>query len=356
MDWLNGLRQSLIELLPVLLILVLVIAVISVINWLYKRPVAARADQRFKQQVITLACLLTGLVLTILVMPVEESTRNQLLALLGLILTAIITLSSTTFVANMMASLMLRSVNSFRPGDFIRVGEQFGRVTERGLFHTEIQTEDRDLTTLPNLYLVTHPVSVLHSNGTVVSASVSLGYDNPTGEVESLLIDAAEKAQLRDPFVHVLELGDYAVTYRVAGFLEETKQLLTVRSQLRKNMISGLHAGGVEIVSPQFVNQRRLGADSVVLPAVSEEHLSPDSGNGRADIPEEQLFDKAERAEKMEELHAELEQLQQEIADLKQQKGAADAVEATRLEGEIELREIRSRRIQLTLEHNRNAD
>ena len=61
-----------------------------------------------------------------------DTSRGQLLALLGLALTAVIALSSTTFVANAMAGLMLRSVKSFRPGDFIRVGEQSGRVTERG--------------------------------------------------------------------------------------------------------------------------------------------------------------------------------------------------------------------------------
>ena len=51
-------------------------------------------------------------------------------------------------------------------GDFISAGDQFGRVTERGLFHTEIQTETRDLTTVPNLFLVTHPVTTVRSSGT----------------------------------------------------------------------------------------------------------------------------------------------------------------------------------------------
>ena len=63
-------------------------------------------------------------------------------------------------------------MRNFRPGDFVRVGERLGRVTERGLFHTEIQTEDRDLTTLPNLYLVTNPVTVVRASGTIVSTTV----------------------------------------------------------------------------------------------------------------------------------------------------------------------------------------
>ena len=63
-----------------------------------------------------------------------------MLGLLGLVLTGIIGLSSTSFVSNAMAGLMLRSVGSFRSGDFIEVQGNFGRVSARGLFHTEIQT------------------------------------------------------------------------------------------------------------------------------------------------------------------------------------------------------------------------
>ena len=118
---------------------------------------------------------LLGCMIILLAVPIGDDTRTQLIGLLGLLLSVVIALASTTFVANAMAGFMLRAVRSFHTGDFIQVGEQFGRVTERGLFHIEIQTEDRDLTTLPNLYLVSNPVKVIRYSGTVVSATVSLG-------------------------------------------------------------------------------------------------------------------------------------------------------------------------------------
>jgi len=52
----------------------------------------------------------------------------------------------------------------------LRVWDPFGRVSERGFFYTEIQTEDRNLATLPNLYLVTNPITVVHVSGTVANA------------------------------------------------------------------------------------------------------------------------------------------------------------------------------------------
>jgi hypothetical protein len=40
---------------------------------------------------------------------------------------------------------MLRWIRNFKAGDFIEVKGFFRRTTERGMFHTEIQNEERDL-------------------------------------------------------------------------------------------------------------------------------------------------------------------------------------------------------------------
>ena len=73
------------------------------------------------------ALVLLGLIVALLLVPIGDDPRTQLIGLLGLLLSLVITLASTTFVANAMAGFMLRAVRSFRTGDFIQVGEQFGR-------------------------------------------------------------------------------------------------------------------------------------------------------------------------------------------------------------------------------------
>jgi len=275
--------------------------------------------------------MILGIVCVLLALPVEPATRAQLMSLMGVALTAVVALSSTTFVANAMAGLMLRAVKSYRPGDFVRVGDQFGRVTERGLFHTEIQTEDRDLTTLPNLYLVSHPLTVVRSSGTIVSARLSLGYDVSHAVVEPLLMQAARAAELQDAFVQVVELGDFSVTYRVAGFLSDTKHLLSTRSKLRRAVLDTLHGADVEIVSPAFMNQRVLPAGACVLPAgaAGGPTPSPEAG-GRA--PEALIFDKADEAEKIEQLRARRGGLLAEIKELESQLSRADESQRASLE------------------------
>ena len=197
-----SLGDSFPQYMPLIVTLAIVAASLSFANWaLKKRSRWVGKQQNFVRPLVMLGLTAVALISIIIALPIGEGTKNQLLGLLGLVLTGIIGLSSTSFVSNAMAGLMLRSVGSFRSGDFIEVQGNFGRVSARGLFHTEIQTENRDLNTLPNLYLVSNPVKVVGSSGTIVSAKVSLGYDTSQSRVEGLLKEAAKRAGLGEPFV-----------------------------------------------------------------------------------------------------------------------------------------------------------
>lgn len=345
--------ENLLALLPSVGAVVIVILALYVIQRVLERGEAASSGHRFRNQIIMIGLTATGVLLIILVLPLGDTLRGQLLSLIGIVVSAGIALSSTTFLGNAMAGVMLRAVKNFRTGDFISSGDHFGRVSERGLFHTEIQTENRDLTTLPNLYLVTHAVTTTRSSGTIVSATVSIGYDVSHARIKELLLSGAEQAELKDPFVQILELGDYSVTYRIAGLLTEVKQLLSVRSRLRESVLDKLHEGGVEIVSPSFMNTRALSEGKIFIPKPSYRVRSAEKKSG----PEDVVFDKAEEAEsletlkdsclalserkkalqsKMEELPegSDREKLQREIASLEISEG--------RLEELIAMRENRS--------------
>jgi small-conductance mechanosensitive channel len=260
----------------------------------------------------------------IVLLPISEETRGQILSLLGLVLTAVIAISSTTFVSNAMAGVMLQATQSFRPGDYIRVNDQFGRVIKRTLVNTQIQTEWRDLTTLPNLLLINHPVNVLHRDGTIIFAEISIGYDVNYARVEALMLLAATDAGLEEPFVLVHELLDHAVSYRVCGFLHSMKNLLSARSNLRKTVLKQMHGNGIEIVSPHFMNQRQLDPLKKVIPDSPVLH---DRHNAEAvtHAPEEKIFDKAVEAAGLEELKMDLEGTRAEIKKMQAALKEADA-------------------------------
>ncbi len=328
--------QQLIQLLPSFGVIALVVLALFIVHRFVLRGHQANPGRRFRNQLLMLGLTLAGAVVVISVLPVSSALRGQLLSLLGILFSAAVALSSTTLLGNAMAGIMLRAVRPFRPGYFIEVNGYFGRVSEMGLFHTEIQTQDRDLITLPNLFLVTHPVKRIRPSGTMVSARVSLGYDLPHTRVEPLLIEAARAAGLKDPFVRILDLGDHAVTYQVSGLLEEVTQILAVRSKLRAAMLDTLHGADVEIVSPRFQNERRLPDAQRFIPP-SAPSPAPESAPGDA---ETLVFDKAEEAASLEALRTRREELEKQLeaarARARETGAEGDEREADRLKDRLE--------------------
>ena len=307
-----------------------------VLVWLAKWT-AQRSQQGTSGMLYQLANWLIAsfaIITIIVLLPLSDETQGQVLSLLGVVLTAVIALSATTFVANMIAGIMLQASEPFRPGDYIKVNDQFGRVTRRSLVHTQIQTEWRDLTNLPNLMLVNNPVTVLHREGTIIFAEVSIGYDVTYLQVEELLLVAGKEAKLTEPFVLVHELLDHAVVYRICGFLPEMKNLLSSRSNLRKKVLEQMHGNNVEIVSPSFMNQRALDPHAKVIPSKPVLHDS-DKPTEDTSAPVEKIFDKAEEAASIEELKQNQEDARQALKQARSKLKTASDAERDALQSKV---------------------
>ena len=299
--------------------LAVVVGVSLVIFFINRRLAAFYAEkpaQQHYQQLLMLCIWLIGIVLIVLLMPVGDQMRGQLLSFLGILLSATIALSSTTLVGNAMAGIMLRFLRNCHVGDYISVGDHFGRISRMDLLAIEIQTEDRDLTTLPNLYAVTNPLRVLRNSGTILHVDVSLGYDIGRKKVEDALLEAAERTELIEkPFVQITSLGDFSIVYRVSGLLTDVSKLIETRRKLRANTLDALHDAGIEIVSPTYMSTRQLPADARIVPAyeMREDHEDDHPA------PDEVVFDKAHRAEELEELKKSYTEASQRLLELEQE-------------------------------------
>ena len=295
----------------------LALVMIALGFWMVRRALPIQSGGRLTRQMAHIVLTVVAIIVVILVLPFDDDTQGQLISLFGLVLTAVVALASSNFASNAMSGLMLRAVGSFQAGDFIRVESHFGRVTEKSLLHTEIQTEDRDLITLPNLYLINHPVQVVHASGTLISCDVSLGYDVHRRRIAEVLRDAAIQAELVEPFVQILELGDFTVVYRVSGFLEEVGSLVSKRSALRGKVLDALHEAQIEIASPNIMLQRPAPADAPLMP----KRYYGNSKEEDAGVAEKLMFEKAELAARIERLRAQRMQLAADLEALKDADG-----------------------------------
>ncbi|MEM7612463.1 MAG: mechanosensitive ion channel family protein [Pseudomonadota bacterium] len=336
----------------ILLSAAIILVVAGIVYLTHRRLVSAFAekpDQQFRRQMITVSLVLFAILVIILLLPISNDTRGPLLSLFGIVLSATIALSSTSLVGNIMAGIMLRTVGAFRLGDYIRVGEYFGRVSEMDLLHTEIQTEERDLTTLPNTYLATNPVRVMRSSGTILSVELSLGYDVSRHTIEKLLLEAGNQCELESPFVQIRHLGDYSVTYAIAGLLTDVKNVIAKRRQLRAATMDVLHRGGIEIASPVIATTRAFHPEHQFI-------ADGDDGDSQSDekregvSPDTLVFDKAIQAESLEKLKERQKQLRSRLSEIK----ATEADEEL-LAGEQKSTQEKLERLNTIIERRENA-
>ncbi len=281
-------------------------------------------------KIVAFFLVIAGLVAILLTLPIEDKSfeiRGSLLALLGVVLSASLALSSTSFLGNAFAGIMIRSIGNFKPGDFISVNDVFGAVTERGLFHVEIQTENSSLITFPNLYIVSNPVEVRSFKNRIIASEISIGYEVSRMRITECLLEAAKRTGLLDSFVYVGQLGDYSVNYKLYGFLqkEEKMELFTSKSKLNGFILDVFHEAGIEIVSPIFMNQRQVG-ETLFIPKKVKKQKEIEMV-----APEKLILDKAIQAEsierkgeRMEELENVRKTIQEELSQCKDDKRKSD--------------------------------
>ena len=295
MEKLLELFRLLIEPTGVLLVLILLMILN---NYIFSKFRSSTANGNIvKRSIATFLALIGGLAF-ILALPINHTLKGQILSFLGIIISAGIALSSTTVLGNLIAGFMNNSMNRFHNGDLISIGDFQGRVTRKSAFHTEMQLEDSNFVTIPNLYMASNPVKLTRKSNTVIATSVSLGYDVPRTRIEDALKSAALETGLKDPYVYITSLGDYSVVYKIHGFLADSSKFFSTSSLLNGNVMDTLHENNIEIASPSFMNQRRVDDRKFIPPSQSEPAETEDTAGETA--PEDLVFDEAIKSEEEE--------------------------------------------------------
>ncbi|MGX1024501.1 mechanosensitive ion channel family protein [Psychroflexus sp. MBR-150] len=315
----NHIIESLIK--PTVVLIILVILLIFN-SWIFKRFKSTKSNRNIIKGAISLFIVLVSTLSFILVLPIDKALKGQILGFLGIIISAGIALSSTTLLGNIIAGIMNNSMNRFRNGDLIKIGDFQGRVIEKSIFHTEIQLEDSNFITIPNLYIASYPVKLTRKTNTVISTSVSLGYDISREKVEKTLKNAANETGLSDPYMYITNLGDYSVAYKIHGFLEDSSKYFSTTSLLNAKVIDKLHAENIEIVSPTFMNQRRIDNVEFIPKQIASKTKAVNEKP-----PEDLIFDEAIKSEKLEtkkdylkEIDKKQTALKEKLKDLKDDK------------------------------------
>jgi small-conductance mechanosensitive channel len=207
-----------------------------------------------------------------------------------------------------MSGILLKIIEPYKEGDMIQIKEFFGKVFHIGFLHTAVQTPFREVVSVPNLVAISDMIINYTKGGYLVNVDVSLGYDVPRIKVEKMLINAINKAGLKDSFVLVDDLGKYSVTYKAVGLIEDVSKIVSTRSRLRSMILDSFSKNNIEILTPLYISHKEIPYSKKIISKPSEKLSKYFHSPNGVKKPEEVMYEKADK---------ELKKKQKEKADKK---------------------------------------
>lgn len=162
-----------------------------------------------------------------------------------------------SIVNNFVSGLILLAERPIKVGDWIVVGVEEGYVRRINVRATEIETFDRQTVIVPNSDLISGVVKnwMHHDTSGRIIIPVGVGYGSDPAQVRDILLaiahDTAQLLAYPAPTVYFVEFGASSLDFQLRGYLANIDASLSVKSELRFEIIRRFREAGVEIPFPQ---------------------------------------------------------------------------------------------------------
>lgn len=195
--------------------------------------------------------------------PYLPGAQSEAFKGVSLLIGLMVTLGGSSLFGQAASGMVLMYSRTLRVGEYVRIGDHEGTVTEMGAFITRVRTGLGEELTFPNS-LVLGSVSKNYSRavrgrGYVVDTTVTIGYDTPWRQVEAMLTEAARRTPgvLADPAPRVFHtaLTDFYPEYRLVcqAMPSDPRPRAEVLSALHANIQDVFNEQGVQIMSPHYL-------------------------------------------------------------------------------------------------------
>jgi small-conductance mechanosensitive channel len=181
---------------------------------------------------------------------------------ISVLLGLMVSLGGASVIGQAFSGLILMYARIFRKGDYVRIGDSEGTVTELGMFATRMRTGLGEEITLSNSSVMSATTKnysrAVDGTGYVLDTVVTIGYATPWRQVEAMLLEAARRisdiAQDPAPIVRQTALSDFYVEYRLIAYtpLEHPVPRVEVLSRLHGKIQDVFNEHGVQIMSPHY--------------------------------------------------------------------------------------------------------
>jgi small-conductance mechanosensitive channel len=208
-------------------------------------------------RILRLLVVIFALVVAYPYIPGSESAAFKGISiLLGLI----VSIGSSSIIANIIAGYSLTYRRLFRIGDRVKINDTIGDVMEMRVLVTRLKSLKNEEIVIPSTAILSGQVvnysSLAEKQGLILHTTVGIGYETPWRQVEAMLRLAADRTpgllKKPEPFVLQKTLGDFAVTYEINAYCSDPKQMMPLYSALHRNILDVFNEYGVAIMTPAY--------------------------------------------------------------------------------------------------------
>ncbi len=233
------------------------------------------------------------LALTVIVIfPYLPGAKSPAFQGVSIFLGVLLSLGSTSAVADIVAGVILTYMRAFKIGDRVKIADTIGDVMEKTLLVTRIRTiKNVEITITNSMVLNSHIINFSASKddeNLILHTSVTIGYDAPWRTVHQLLIDSALSCEglLKEPrpFVFQTALDDFYVHYEINAFTDQPKSMARIYSDLHEMIQDKFNEAGVEIMSSHYANVRDGNRSTIPDDYLPKDYVSPSFQLGLKDV------------------------------------------------------------------------
>ena len=159
-------------------------------------------------------------------------------------------------IANFMAGIMIAVERPFKIGDRIRVGDEWGDVTDIGMRSTRILTVKHETVTIPNNLIATREVwNYTKENPSIImTVPIGISYDSDWHRAESIILTVAKRhpfvLKKPEPEVRMVDFGESSIDLELWAWISHAKYKDTAKSDVLKSVKDRFDRNGIEIPYP----------------------------------------------------------------------------------------------------------
>jgi len=179
---------------------------------------------------------------------------------LSVLIGLMVSLGSSGLINQVMSGFVLLYSGSVRTGEYVKVGEIEGTISEMGLLAVKLLNPAHEFLVIPNAVMLSNPTTnfsrLAEDTGVPLKTSVTIGYDTPWRQVHQLLTDSAAQTGeiLSEPAPRVIQtaLSDWYPEYTLISYIKNPQQRTAVISELNGHIQDAFNDAEVAIMSPHY--------------------------------------------------------------------------------------------------------